>query len=265
MKITVFTSNQARHLALVERLCAISDQCFAVMECNTVYPGRRQDFFNKSPVMERYFGHVVRAEQALFGDVRFVDLHARTMAVRMGDLNLLRQDELAPCLDADVFVVFGASFIKGWLCDHLVERGAFNIHMGLSPYYRGSSCNFWAMYDARPHMVGATIHQLSSGLDSGPMLFHALPRYDGGDPFIYTMRAVAVAQDALSSRIADCSIFDLPAVPQDKSAQIRYSRNAEFTDEVAQEFLDRMDTGEVSTMPSGESTYPVGLLSPVFG
>ncbi|HOP16208.1 MAG: methionyl-tRNA formyltransferase [Chromatiaceae bacterium] len=265
MKITVFTSNQARHLALVERLCAISDQCFAVMECNTVYPGRRQDFFNKSPVMERYFGHVIHAEQTLFGDVGFITPEARTMAIRMGDLNLLRQEDLAPCLDADAFVVFGASFIKGWLCDHLVERGAFNIHMGLSPYYRGSSCNFWAMYDDRPHMVGATIHRLSSGLDSGPMLFHALPRYDGGDPFLYTMRAVVVAQDALSARIVDRSIFDLPAVPQDRSAQMRYSRNAEFTDEVAQAFLDRMDRGQAVTAPAGQPVYPAGLLSPVFG
>ena len=30
--------------------------------------------------------------------------------------------------------------------------------MGVSPYYRGCDCNFWALYDNNPHLVGATIH-----------------------------------------------------------------------------------------------------------
>lgn len=265
MKITVFTSNQARHLALIERLSAISDECHAVMECNTVRPGKRQDFFDKSPVMERYFGHVMNAEHAVFGDVGFSTPGGRTLAIKMGDLNLMTREELAPCLDADAYVVFGASFIKGWLCEHLVEHGAFNIHMGLSPYYRGSSCNFWALYDGNPHMVGATIHRLSKGLDSGPMLFHALPRYDGGDPFRFTMRAVEVAQSALQHRIADGSVFELQPVTQDRTAEIRYSRNVEFNDAVAGDFLDRLDTGKAIAMPTHEPSYAAGLLSPIYG
>src|SRR5690606_39404976 len=68
---------------------------------------------------------------------------------------------LADALDSDVYVVFGASYIRGPLIDYLVARGAINIHMGVSPYYRGSSCNFWALYDGRPEYVGATIHKLS--------------------------------------------------------------------------------------------------------
>lgn len=265
MKITVFTSNQPRHLALVERLANVADTCTAVLECNTVRPGARQDFFNKSPVMERYFSRVMAAEQRLFGGVRALPAGVQTLSVRMGDLNLLARDELAFCLDADAFVVFGASFIKGWLCEHLVGRGAFNIHMGLSPYYRGSSCNFWALHDGNPHMVGATIHLLSSGLDSGPMLFHALPRPDHSDPFEFTMRAVQVAQEALAGRIADRTVFALPAVVQDRTAEIRYSRNAEFTDQVAGAFLERLDRGDDVHTPAAAPLYPVGLLSPVIG
>ena len=47
--------------------------------------------------------------------------------------------------------------------------------MGISPYYRGSACNFWALYDKNPQFVGATIHYLSEGLDDGDILFHVLP------------------------------------------------------------------------------------------
>ena len=48
--------------------------------------------------------------------------------------------------------------------------------MGISPYYRGTDCNFWAMYDNNPHLVGSTIHLLTKGLDSGPILYHALSK-----------------------------------------------------------------------------------------
>ena len=30
--------------------------------------------------------------------------------------------------------------------------------LGISPQYRGSSCNFWALYDNNPHLVGATMN-----------------------------------------------------------------------------------------------------------
>ena len=82
---------------------------------------------------------------------------------------------LTPALSSDHFVVFGFSCIKGPLGDFLVKHRAKNIHMGVSPYYRGALCNFWALFDARPDLVGATINVLSKKLDGGSMLFHALP------------------------------------------------------------------------------------------
>ena len=75
----------------------------------------------------------------------------------------------------DLFIVFGSSFIKGKLIEELLKRRSINIHMGVSPFYRGSSCNFWAAYEENFHLIGSTIHLLSKGLDSGDILYHALP------------------------------------------------------------------------------------------
>jgi methionyl-tRNA formyltransferase len=148
-------------------------------------------------------------------------------------------DALAPALNADIYIVFGASFIKGDLCRFLVSKRALNIHMGTSPYYRGSSCNFWALYDNRPDFVGATIHLLTAGLDSGPILFHALPVPAEFDPFTLGMRAVRVAHEALCLKIASGDLWsDLPT-PQDRNSEFRYTRNSAFTDEIATEYLGR--------------------------
>jgi hypothetical protein len=244
MKITVFTSNQSRHIALINSLASISEKTYAVMECNTVFPGKVQDFFKKSEVMQTYFSNVINAETKLFGNICFSPSNAKILAIKGGDLNLLEQAQLQEALNSDVYVVFGSSFIKGWLIDFLVAGKALNIHMGLSPYYRGSSCNFWALYDSNPHLVGATVHYLSKGLDSGPMLYHAVPKFDGENPFEFTMKAVVAAHNSLTDRIASKEIFQFEPVTQDKSLEVRYTRNADFTDEVAKSFLERKLTAE---------------------
>ena len=139
-----------------------------------------------------------------------------------------------------MYSVFGSSFIKGPLIDYLIEHRAINIHMGVSPYYRGSSCNFWAAYDGHPELVGATIHLLSKGLDSGDMLYHALPKPEAVDPFVLGMKAVKAAHDSLVERIRSKEIFEYTSIAQDKSQEYRYTRNAEFTDAVAKDYLENL-------------------------
>lgn len=260
MKITVFTSNQPRHLQLVSKLAAVSDSVFAVLECNTVFPGDVADFFKKSEVMQRYLSHVMAAEQEIFGSLNFLPANVSTLSLKMGDLSLLREEPLRAALDSDLLIVFGASFIRGWLADELVARPAVNIHMGLSPYYRGSSCNFWALYDGRPAYVGATLHHLSTGLDSGPIIAHVRPEYSGEGPFGFTMKSVKVAQDRLVAEIQSGNLLSLPAIPQNRGLELRYSRNGDFDDRVAGEFLDKLLNPEELEELLVSGVAPNGLL-----
>ena len=244
MKITVFTSNQPRHISLINSLASISDTVYAIQECNTVFPGEVKDFYDNSDVMNTYFQHVRSAEKEVFGSISFLSGNIAHLALKDDDLNKVSQEILAPALQSDVYVVFGASYIKGWLIDYLIQRRAINIHMGISPYYRGSSCNFWAAYDGHPELVGATIHLLGKGLDSGAMLYHALPKAEEVDPFVLGMKAVKVAHESLVERIANGEIFRYESIPQDRSKEYRYTKNCDFTDAVAKDYLDHLLTPE---------------------
>lgn len=244
MKITVFTSNQPRHLSLIEDLSSIASEVYAIQECNTVFPGQVDDFFKKTAVMQDYFKRVIDAEERVFGRPRFLNQNVHTLSIKSGDLNRLELNVLKPALQSDYFIVFGASFIKSPLCDILVEKKAYNIHMGTSPYYRGNSCNFWCMHDQRPEYVGATIHLLTKGLDSGPMLFHAFPRSEPVDGFLLGMKAVKSAHKALVSRIANGEIEKFEPIKQNKDLEIRYTKNMHFTDQVAAEYLRKLMTPE---------------------
>lgn len=244
MKIAVFTSNQPRHLALVERLATHADEVFAVLECNTLFPGEVPDFFQRSDTMQRYFKEVIRAERTVFGETQWLPKNVRTLSMKMGDLSRVDLGVLGAALDADVHVVFGASYIKGALCEALLARRVVNIHMGVSPYYRGSSCNFWALHDERPEYVGATIHWLSKGLDSGGIVQHALPAAAPSDGFELGMCAVKAAHEALAMLVATGELQRLQSegnagVQQERARELRYTRNADFNDAVAAEYLAR--------------------------
>ena len=244
MKITVFTNNQPRHIKLVEELCKISNEVHAIIEVNTVFPGIRPDFYTKSEIMKEYFSKVRDAERSVFGNIRFLPKNCKFMILKNGDLNLLDNEILKEVLLSDIFVVFGASFIKGNLCKELVRKKAINIHMGVSPYYRGSSCNFWAMYDKTPEMVGSTIHFLSEGLDSGDILFHVFTKAEKIDGFTLGMKSVLAAQNALVEKIVSGEILKMKPIKQNKQLEIRYTKNMDFTDDIASKYLKQNLTNE---------------------
>ena len=92
------------------------------------------------------------------------------------------------------------------------------------------------------------------------MLFHCVPKLVKGDtPLDCTMRSVLVAQQGLVEAVKSEQIFSLESVKQDKSKEVRYTKNKEFTDDIAEEFLNR----EVR-LDDREFVYP-DLLKPQFG
>lgn len=238
MKIVVFTNNQRRHSALIQKLSAIGD-VFAIVESAALLPATKAPV--RSAVMNEYFSHVIAAEKKVFPRDGF-DADIASVSIPIGDLTARGMDILREhgADDADYYVVFGSSYIKGDLIDFLISQKAVNIHMGTSPYYRGSSCNFWAMEDGNADYVGATLHRLSKGLDSGDIIRTVFPARKAYAPFDLGMEAVEAVQNHLCALIADGTLHEQPTTAQDRGKEIRYTRGADFTDEIAARYLENM-------------------------
>ena len=240
MKITLFTSNNNRHNYLINLLSKISDELYVIQECRTIFPGVIPGHYPASEIMSEYFEKVNDAQLKLFRNsyVNNSGKNIKILPMLSGDLNKCSLTFLSDFLKSDIYVVFGSSYIKGELVDYLVKQKAINIHMGVSPYYRGTDCNFWALHDNNPHLVGATIHMLSKGLDSGPMLYHAMSNIRT-NPFEYTMSTVKSAFHSISKRIQDKSIFEMKSVTQNKDNEIRYSKKIEFNEEIVKNYFKK--------------------------
>ena len=238
MKITLFTANQNRHNYLVNLLSNNCDELFVVQENRTIFPGIVSGHYPASEIMKKYFKNVVNAQSKMFGNshINGKNKNIHLFPLQSGDLNKCSTDTLSNFLKSDVYVVFGSSYIKGDLVDFLIKNKTLNIHIGVSPYYRGTDCNFWALYDDNPHIVGATIHLLSKGLDSGAILYHALSDIKNNS-FEYTMSTVKSAFHSLAERIKNQSIFDIKPAIQNKEEEIRYSRKDEFNEEIIKSFF----------------------------
>ena len=68
----------------------------------------------------------------------------------------------------DVVLVQGTSIVK----DATLPAGVFNfnMHAGLSPYYRGGASAQWALINWDPFNIGVTLHELTEQSDAGAIL-----------------------------------------------------------------------------------------------
>tara|TARA_B000000460_G_scaffold141403_1_gene99865 strand:+ start:145 stop:933 length:789 start_codon:yes stop_codon:yes gene_type:complete len=239
MNITLITSDQIRHNYLVNLLSNIATKLNVIQEKKTFFSNQNKI----SNLMKNYFLKVDDAQKKVFGNTAIdkKNKNIKLLSLENKELEKCSLNSLSDFLNSDIFIVFGSSFIKKDLVNFLIDHKALNIHLGISPYYRGTDCNFWALFDNNPHLVGATIHLLSKGLDSGQILYHALSEIKE-DPFIYTMSAVKSAFESIAQKIENKTIFEHTPEIQDKSKEIKYSKKNEFNDEVIKKFfLNKID------------------------
>tara|TARA_X000000950_G_C13917002_1_gene661522 strand:- start:1025 stop:1852 length:828 start_codon:yes stop_codon:yes gene_type:complete len=240
MKITLFTSNGRRHNYLINLLSIVCDELWVIQECKPFWLKNDLKTNFKNKIIGKYFDKVLNAEEEIFENdyVNKNFKNIKIFPILYGELNRFSLTYLKNFLKSDLYLVFGSSFIKGKLVDYLVKKKTVNIHAGVSPYYRGTDCNFWALYDNNPHLVGSTIHLLSKGIDNGPILYHAMSNIKP-NPFYYTMSTIKSAFHSIVDRIENKKINNLIPIDQDISKEIRYSKKIEFNENIANKYLKK--------------------------
>jgi phosphoribosylglycinamide formyltransferase 1 len=66
-----------------------------------------------------------------------------------------------------------------------------NVHVGITPRYRGVHGGFWAIYENRPELAGVTVHKIDPGVDTGAIIAQTTVNVD---PRADTFRTLPVKQ-----------------------------------------------------------------------
>ena len=224
MNLLVLTSSSLRHRALIWQLSQIANVNAVIEDARPLEPmGIAQRIIRKE---------VERVERSCFA---LPDPWQPSGLIEFCGWQKLVPPE-AWIDHADYIVVFGTSLITDPLWSR-IERKAINLHAGWSPQYRGSHCNFWALYDGHPEYVGVTIQALDRFADAGG-IWHQVGIPPIGDPFLYGMKALKFGIDVLMMQLQRGGIWPIPKA-QDRSQLIRYSRHVDYTEDVAHEFLEK--------------------------
>jgi hypothetical protein len=100
--------------------------------------------------------------------------------VLQGELNspqtLARINAFAP----DIILVYGTSLLGPELLKKY-PQSMVNLHVGLPQYYRGSSCNIWPIINTELNCLGACVHRIDAGIDTGEILAQASIELSPGD------------------------------------------------------------------------------------
>ena len=83
-------------------------------------------------------------------------------------------------LSPDLLIVHATDLLKPETYG-LATRGALNLHCGVLPEYRGHDTIFWALAKRDRDHLGATIHLIDQGADTGAVLARAPIRFEDGD------------------------------------------------------------------------------------
>ena len=94
-------------------------------------------------------------------------------------------------------VVSGAPILKQRIIE-AAEGRIINLHPGFAPQYRGRYGCFWPIYNHEPELVGATVHYVDSGIDTGAILIQQQVDYYTDDTLkIITYRQHLLGGDLL--------------------------------------------------------------------
>ncbi len=144
---------------------------------------------------------------------------------------------------ADTLAVFGANLIK----DPLLERWSgriVNLHLGLSPYYRGTATNFYPLLNDEPEYVGATIHAIDRGIDSGPIFRHARPEITDGDrPHTIGCKAIQAGVAAMIAVLSTMERGAVAPVPQWNPPHARLYLRKDYHPRQVVELYRKWDAG----------------------
>jgi methionyl-tRNA formyltransferase len=100
--------------------------------------------------------------------------------VKCGEVNSEEFASFIGAVGPDIIAVLGSSVIKPGIIS-IPSVAMINLHSGLSPYYRGVWSYGWPIVNDEPECIGATVHHVNAGIDTGDIIYQTRPRLDESD------------------------------------------------------------------------------------
>jgi methionyl-tRNA formyltransferase len=200
-----------------------------------------------------------KSEQLFFSSDEVMDVDPeRVLHIAKGEANSDPVFDWVASKTADYLILYGSSIIRERLLS-MFEGRTINMHLGLSPYYRGSGTNFWPLVNVEPELVGVTIHLATLDVDAGAILKQVRPEIALGDRnHEIGCRAIIAGTFAMIAAIEGYDAGDL--VPQKQAPGGKLYRRRDFKIDAVRKMWRNLDEGMITSYlaePERTDRYPI--------
>ena len=126
----------------------------------------------------KHFSNREKLEKKYFGEQKLPE--CVTLKISKDELNSEKSSKFVNEIRPDLVLIFGCGLIKDPLFSTLPKE-SINLHLGLSPRYRGSATLFWPFYFMEPNFAGSTFHYIISEPDAGNLIHQSTPKLEIND------------------------------------------------------------------------------------
>jgi hypothetical protein len=237
MRAAVLTSSMRRHCFVANRLAARLPVVHVWQERKSFEPLRYAADAAEEAVIARHFAARDASEEAFFA--RDDRVEAPATCLPPGGCNDPAVLEAIRRVSPDVLLVFGTGLLGASIIDAFPER-ILNIHLGLSPYYRGAGTNFWPLVNGEPEPIVAQV-RASMRPGDGP--------HDIGN------RTIVAAVEALADAVALRARGRLRGVAQAPGGRVyrRADFSAAAVERLAGNFRDGMIQAYLRDQPARDA------------
>jgi phosphoribosylglycinamide formyltransferase 1 len=250
MKIVILTGSELRHNFARIAISALNEVTVLRTYCEGLENSLKAFVVNDEQGAALQQSHInarTQSEEDFFrGYVSMSQDKSNPKSIRKGRINDSDIVEEIEGLAPDLVIAYGCSLIKPPLIEHF--KGRFlNVHLGLSPYYRGGGTNFWPLVNGEPQFVGATFMYIDPGVDTGAIIHQLRAEVRPGD----TPHQIG---NRLIVNVIECYrklIQSFPALPEPKGThnseiEPKYYRRKDFSPDAVEQLYRNFLGGLVS-------------------
>ena len=179
MRILFIGGSHPRHLYYLHEINNHFDVICSIVE-------RRESMHPRPPahipahdrhLFIRHFDNRAAKELEYFGEPDVLDT---TITTDKEHMNSDYIKTIIQSLNFDVCLIFGCGMIRDPVISILPEH-TYNLHLGLSPRYRGAATLFWPFYFLEPNYAGCTFHKIVHEPDAGDIVHQSVPALEKCD------------------------------------------------------------------------------------
>ena len=255
MKLVLFSGTHSRHLFVNKEVVKYFDDVLViVMEREDLLPEPPKGLAQRDEELFRqHFMNRKIVEDATYGELRASEVFAKSEIIYISQ-DQLNSEETAKRVrdfEPDFCFIFGTDLILEPVFD-VLPTDKVNLHLGLSPWYKGAATLYWPFYLLQPQWCGVTFHQISRQPDAGEIIHQCVPELARGDR-IHEVAAKCVVKAAEDlPRLLDHWLKTQKFVGKSQQTSGRNWRASEFHASQLRVIYDQFDDDIVDAYIDGE-------------